>query len=234
MMRNGRSFMSKRVAAFMAFCFSCGQGAMPPGARDVQLRSYRVPDGMGQQLRSLLGNVLSGVEKDNLLGRASLAPNGELVVVAPATVQRGVEDLLKEIASVPRKGLTTVEIGYWLVGTRPGAAPKDQSGELSEVARALGSQLPANVHLELIEKLRLQSMTDESAEMWGRNLQVHQMAAASEGRIVADLRLSRSHESSANRVETRVQLTPGQLLVLAESGDQPDTSLFFAIKAEMK
>jgi hypothetical protein len=223
----------KRFAALMAVCFSCGQGSTPAG-RDVQLRSYRVPEGMGQQLRSILGNVLSGTEKDSMLGRASLAPNGELVVVAPAAMQRGVEDLLKEIASSPRKGPTTVELSYWLLGSRPGSAPKDQAAELSEAAHALGSQLPTSMHLEVMEKLRLQSMTDEQAEMWGRTLQVHQTAAASEGRVVADLRLNRVHEASPSRVETRVQLVPGQLLILAESGDQPDTSVFYAVKAEIK
>jgi hypothetical protein len=199
--------------------------ADPP---ELQLRTYKVPPGSGQQLRGLLHGVLF-LEKDKSVGRVSVSPDGQLVVLGSPQVQKGVEQLVADFPAV-RRTPATIQIEYWLLRGRPG--PGKDAPELQAIAPAVKAIAGQGAsQLEPIESLRLQTLSDEYGKIQGRTLEVQQTASLVDGKVVADLRLSRHHGNG--RLETRLQLQPGQLVVLGESGEgeEPGSSLYYVVRA---
>ena len=204
------------------------QGQDANKERELQLRSYKVPAGAGQQLRAVLSSVLF-LEKDKSVGRVSLSPDGQLVVLGPPEVQHGVAQLVRDFPST-QKAPSSVELTYWVLRGKPGGDTKDAPdlGEIAQAVKAIAGQGVGR--LELIERLRLRSLVDERAQIQGSGVEISQTASIVDGRVIADLRLHRTQERRANRLETRVQLQPGQLVVLAESGEDANT-LFYVVRA---
>ena len=193
--------------------------AAEPRGPEMVLRTYPVPSGTGQEIRSILDNVFAGLEKDKLLARASLSPDGRLVVVGPPGIQDGVKSFLDEVGKAPPPAAPpTVEITYWLVAGRrtqkyaAGPGLKDVEKVLAAVADADGP-----MEFTLVERLRLTSLSSERGFAQGQTAEVSQQATVTGGTLVADLSVT----AKPAIIQTRVQLTPGQTLVLGEAGYQP-------------
>jgi hypothetical protein len=231
-----------------------------PSASDQNwvLRSYDVPpdDAMGLlvHLKDLF-IASKGDDKGNgytQMARASIAPNGRLVVVGSRELQAGVEELVATMASHPAPKPRMVETNYWLV---TGNATKGEtvipadlsaiSASLQQLAKDTGPQ-----EFALWEKLHLISGGFE-AEVSGRHANVKQTAFPSVGsndvlldtRIVAS-RLS-DHITGPNEIKTKVRVAPDQTVVLAQtgfnpseplgapSGNDPAVSLYYLVRASV-
>ena len=86
----------------------------------------------------------------------------------------------------------------------------------------------------LVEKLQVSSLSSERGKLNGRDTSARQFInSITDGLITADIELERQGQ----RLETRVRLEPGQIVVLASSGapakDNVDTgrTVYFLVRA---
>lgn len=226
--------------AALALLPSCRAGAAseapaPAQALPVLLRSYEVAPGTANTLASILNSAVPGQVRASPGGRA-------IIVVGPAGIQEGVSGLLKTLASEPPlqpEEDRAITITYWLVS---GKHAKDAPlpAELTELTPALQSIQKADgpMGFQTQEKLALISGDDQQAnqESGGRKTYVEQKAAWHNGKVVARLKIQPDggREKGQERVETTVQLVPGQILVLAQAGtpSSDGSSLYYLVRAD--
>jgi hypothetical protein len=200
------------------------------------LRTYDVPAGQAQRLRSALKEVLwfgsDGKDSNKWVGRVDVGPDGRLIVLASESVHEGVKALVASVAANPVKEAESVTLTYWIVNATPGqegqTMPAELEPALAEVKKTEGPQ-----GFSLVEKLSVTSLSGERGMVNGRDTSVDQFVTNTAGSLVADLRLERSGQ----RINTRVRLAPGKTVVLASSGapakdaNEPVRSVLFIVKA---
>lgn len=184
---------------------------------DVALVTYTVPNGRAEEIAAVLSRVLGG---DTPTGRASVGPSGEVVVVAPAAVQTGIQSLIKRVTETPATPAQDVELEYWLVVGWPGEA--ERPAELGPIGAALDTIVavagPTQFRVE--ERIHLRSGVEQNGEAASPHTHVEQYARlAPDGAILADVNVRSDNNS---RLHTRVSLAPGQLLVLGQAGWEGD------------
>ncbi len=213
-----------------------GQATPPNPTAALVLRTYDVPAGSGQRLRSVLKEVLwfgaEGKDASTWVGRVDVGPDGRLIVLAPESVHEGVKALVASVVSKGIKEPETVTLSYWVVVGTPGAESQPMPAELepalAEVKKAEGA-----LGFTLIEKLTVSSLSGERGDLNGRDTSVEQYVTNVDDALTADLRLERFGQ----RIRTRVRLAAGKVVVLASSGTptkEPGDAakrVFFIVKA---
>ncbi len=214
-----------------------GQSTPTPPTAALVLRTYDVPAGSGQRLRSVLKEVLwfgaEGKDASTWVGRVDVGPDGRLIVLAPESVHEGVKALVASVVSKGIKEPETVTLSYWVVVGTPGAdqpqpMPAELEPALAEVKKAEGA-----LGFTLIEKLTVSSLSGERGDLNGRDTSVEQYVTNVDDALTADLRLERFGQ----RIRTRVRLAAGKVVVLASSGTptkEPGDAakrVFFIVKA---
>jgi len=216
-MRFSRILFAVLAAAALSSCRADNTASAAEPA--PLMKTYDVPSGQGPQIRSVINAALDRGENNPRLARVELSPNGKLVVVGPQGIQDGVKELLDQLAKEPAQPPPpTISFTYWLVvGKKAKDASAPTPPELAEIASALAAIQKADgpVSFSSLEKLSMLSQADEFAEQQsGRSTYVRQRASLQDGKVIADLRL----QNGPQKLETRVQVAPGQLLVLGQSG----------------
>jgi hypothetical protein len=92
------------------------------------LRSYDVRPELAVEIRNAVWEALRPYQ-------VGLAPNGQLLVAAPPSYQKGVEELLKEVAARKPPATPAIRVDVWFLTASPGT-PND-SLALKEVEPAL-------------------------------------------------------------------------------------------------
>ena len=201
-----------------ATAVGCGVGPADIPSADPHLRSYSVPHDLATEVRNALQEALRSPEGQPSRGRASLAPGGRLMVLAPPLAHTGVEDLFASLEEAePPPKPSTIEITYWIVAGRAaeGRKPvipnalKEVESVLNSTAAALGQQ-----EFGLIERLQLSSRSDARAFTTGAFMSVVQRAYPAGGQIVAHLEINPTGRAS---LETEVKIDDGQTVVLAQT-----------------
>lgn len=208
------------------------------------LRTYQVPAGFEDEARQMLRNAMQIGDKAQ--GSVSVGPSGTVLVVAPPTIQTGVQAFLEQLKQVApqARGPQPVALDCWfLVGRRAGTgrqAPPGVPRREGPGFTVLGSDsVPAldaplgqiatqqgPTEFTLLEHLRVTSVGDDLATNNGRGAAVRQRAAPAGPDIVAEIRLNVLR--TQHELTTRVVLKRGQMLVLAESGFAGETPEVFA------
>jgi hypothetical protein len=210
----------------------------PPGGipSNLVLRSYVVPGGAAQQVRSVLKDVLwigsDGKGADKFLGRADVGPDGRLVVMASEGVQEGVKAFIDSLDQKPPKPPATIDTDVWLVDGVPGKSVPPATG-LQEVAPALAQieKSDGPMEFKLVEKVRLTQLSSEEAKVNGRQLSVDQTTWMKPDGLKSDLAI---HDIRGQRLETRVNLKLDQVMVLGSAGagkDDAPRSVYVLIRA---
>ena len=208
----------------------------------VSLKSYEVPAGYAEQVRSVLRSVF---HDQPITARAELSPDGQLLVLGPDGVQQGVDELLAKMKDrKPPPAPPAIELNYWLVLGVPAKETSIGAG-LDEVRPALDSVTATQGPMRFVklERLRLQSLRDEHADATGMYATVNQRASIADGRVLADVEIG---TGSGARMDTRLSIEPGKLLVLGEAGINMDMfrpspvdgqegpfTLFYVVRAEV-
>ena len=92
------------------------------------------------------------------------------------------------------------------------------AGVLAEIA---GSQGP--MEFVLLEKARLVSLEGRKVHSTGRWVTINQKAASAAGRIVADIDIGVRSRTRDHGLGTRINVEPGQVMVLGQAGFQGDS-----------
>jgi len=213
------------------------QPTVPLSSTDMTLRTYKLPPGHGPKIRPILSNLLKN--GDQQVGRTALAPDDRLVVLAPDSIHRGIEVFLKDLnaSSTPLKPPPTVALTHWLVVAAPGPSPDESCGPKGlqclrggpEVVKAVEAVDKSNgagsgpMHYTLLEQLSIRSMDSEHAELDGATAHIKQRATVEGGKIVADLNVRVMRRNAAG-IETRLQFSPNQTVILGQVAFDPEAA----------
>lgn len=186
------------------------------GPPELIMKSYAVPNGQVQQVRSVLTSTFNGL-RDHAPARAEASPDGQLLVVGSPGIHRGVEEFLARMANLETPPPPpTVEIEYWFVVARPaqentfGPGLKPITPALQAVAEAQGA-----MRFDKLESTRLSTVNNEKGKADGRYSHVAQRVSVHGQKVIADVRLELR---TGARLETRLTLNPGGFTVLGETG----------------
>ena len=205
----------------------------------LTLRTYDVPAGQGAQLRGLLNQAFVTNDKSPPPAKATLTPDGRLVVVGPEKIQDGVGALVAQLTATPAAPPPTVQIEYWLVLGHPGQAQVPPN--LNAIAPALKTILEQDgpQELKLLEHVQERSISDDEAETRGVHVRVRQNATVLGGKILADIAIHSLEGPSG--LDTRLELPPGKLIVLGQGGyvtgpghEADEGALYYIVRASIQ
>jgi hypothetical protein len=227
----------------------------------VTIRSYPVPPEIAGEMRSALADALTTSSKDGApLGRVSLTADGHLLVVAPGSVQRGVQRLLAEVAATKPSPTPSIHFEIWMVSAAPGAPTTSDNGPgLVEVGPALADiqKTRGPLHFELIEKLALETRAGtEDSEIQGAHFGMRVTPTVrhdSNGDpvIAANINVQTLNAQMVPRFSTifsfpgslkaLAELRPGQFVVIGQSSlpgksggsTTPDTLEYYIVRATL-
>ncbi len=234
------------AALLVTACPPRAAEAPPPNGAppaNLVLRSYDVPNNGAERLRGVLKELLwlnaNGKEASTTyIGRADVAPDGRLLVLAPESVQEGVRALVTSVSTKPVKPPGTLRLAYWAVLGAPNKGdPAPLEEALKEVAPALAEveKTDGRQTFSLLEKLSSSALSGERAWLSGRDVNVYQYASIEQGVVVAEVKVERPR--LGQRYEARVQLKAGQLVVLASAGsaskepNEAGRTVYFLLRA---
>jgi hypothetical protein len=207
------------------------------------MRSYVVHGDHADEVRVALQSALRTGDGKQFLGRVTLAPNGQLIVTAPESIQRGVSKLLDDVLSMSPGPTPTIKLEAWFVRGEAGEGASDP--RLGEVQPALAAitETQGTTRFQLIEKLALHARAGHAAEVEGAMTRIHaEPTVRRAGPKAASV--STGIELNVKRVGVRfaadLELTPGELLVLGQSayaeGDPataPPQTLYYIVRATL-
>lgn len=206
---------------------------MDQASNEMVLQSYSVPPGYAGLMSSALTRAL--FVGDSAVGRVIETPDGQIIVVAPESVQAGVERLIDQLNSnePPLRTTTNIRIDYWLVhGTRAEAPSSEYPAPALAETLAAVQRAEGPMHFELYAHKVLTSMDEERARISSQGLFIEQEASwnAATGTITAEVSIDTKGGSG---ISTDIRLASNQVVVLGEladiDGDQPYDSLYYVI-----
>ncbi len=225
----------------------------------VELRVYTVPPDYQDDIHSSLRNALSGMNGDNskLIGRVASGPNGALVVTAPPSIHRGIEEFLRDLEEVaaPPGQPSPISLTYSFVVGRPIEPPATTSQpyivtgkrRLTELRPALEqiAAVQGPTEFSLMEQIQLTAVGHDRAEARGKLAMVEQRATrTAQNRIAGEVMLS---FDGRHQLRSQIALESGQFLVLGQSGfgswklepfgrdeDSSDATLYYVITSNLE
>ncbi len=213
------------------------------GPEATVLRSYDVRPEIAKEVEGALTTALSPVNGFPY-GRVNLSPSGQLLVVAPPSIQQGVEQILKEVASRKPAATPSIRFEAWLVTASPGA-PTD-SPSLTEIEPALRAveQSKGSAHFELLEKLSTQTQAGQNSSVQGERTSLSVTGSlrrdSKDQPVIAALVVLNTHISHGGpppSIKAQTELRPGELLVLGQSslseGADADRALYYIVRATL-
>ena len=203
-------------------CIPTSDTPKPEAPDSVELRSYAIPSGYGDTMQSLLQRALrSG---DGPVGRVTEGPGNTILVLAPASVQAGVTALVDSLPDAPaaERKPAAIELRYWLVKgeSADGGATHSRPPQLAEALTAIEQQHGSPLTFELVAGATLTSNEGDHARSKTGSAEFRHTASLvpHSGEVLAQIEI----EIGDIDIETRVQLSAGQTVVLAQLGDFDD------------
>lgn len=209
---------------------------------EMVMRSYVVQGDHADEVRSALQSALLGTDDEKrFLGRVTLAPNGQLIVTAPESVQRGVENLINDVLAFSPGPTPTIKLEAWFVrgSTTPGAT----DATLVEVQPALTAITEAQgiSRFALVEKLTIHARAGHEGDVTGVDAMMRaesslRRVGKEHATVFAKLALMLSRKGVQLRAE--MEMKPGELLVLGQSAypddgeaSSDDETLYYIVRA---
>ncbi len=232
------------AALLLATGASCADphGANGQSDEAVVLRTYLLPEKESpERVRAMLQRLLDRGENEAQWS-VQMTQRGILSVVAPERIQKGIPELLEQIAKKESHPPRTIEMTYWIVVEEPGEGSSfDESlSEIAEPLRQIGAG-EGEVHLRLLERLRLRSLSDGRARIAGSHAMVSQTVSVGPNSLLADVGLSLSSPVGRTSLDTRLHLDEGKHLILGESalslrqdGEDAPGRLFYVVRGQVK
>ncbi len=199
------------------------------------LRTYAVPPGRSEEVVRVLRHAFSQGADAPPRGTVNPLDDGRLVVLAPASVHEGIAGMCEDLEAVgSMPAVPTIAISYWLVLADPSGNGSTQGipSALAPALEAIAAQ-DGEATFSLLESTRIASLHSAHAKARGLHANIEQVAAVADGAVVADIEIEADRGSG---LETRLSLTPGELVVIGHAwrpldGDR-DARLYYIVRAE--
>jgi hypothetical protein len=226
-------------------------GIRKVGDDPVVLESYQVSPEISSEVRQALANALWRGDKEAPLGQVTLMPNGQLLVTAPATVQRGVARIIDDIAAIKPAPTPTIGFDLWIVtGTPAGSTQRGATAQgeaLPEIEPALAAIREAKgaQTFELLEKLTISTRSgQDDSSIRGAAAQMKVRSSLRKGAdgqplVAAKLQLAIFGQGVMSQLEAQSEMRPGELLVVGQSAygtvtsPKSDRQLYYIVRASL-
>lgn len=209
-------------------------------------RSYSVAPEIAGELKDALREALPGFTQ------VGQTPDGHIVVTANESLQKGVQDLIADVAAKKPAPTPTIRFEVWLVTAVPAAgAPDDESG-LTELRPALAEIQKAKgpLRFELIENLALLARAGNGVNgVRGARASLEITPTVRYDAKGEPLIAARVHVQLLNRpdinpygdgsLKALTELRPGQLLVIgqgtvpAKSSVDRNSQIYYIVRASL-
>lgn len=219
----------------------------------VELVSYDVPADRAEELVNVLSAVLRATHDGTPdRGRVERASPGTVVVVAPASIQSGIAELLDKLRDAPPPAATeSLRLNYWLIWGSPSA--ETNAGSFPAIGEAL---VRLNTEhgpftFQLAEHLVVSSAAGDRGHAMTDWLEVTQRVSTRDDQIVARIGVAArdrmpapsssrdgQHHGFHPRVDTVVSLPVGEATVVAQVRGRDGVeyengaTLFYIVHAE--
>ncbi|MFC1495168.1 hypothetical protein ACFL6W_07805 [Thermodesulfobacteriota bacterium] len=180
------------------------------------LKSYEVPEKLSKEISQDLNNLLYFNEPR--IGRATLSPDGQLLVVAPKNFHTGVKDIIEQIKKNNPDPSPSVEVNYWIVAGRKAESPA-KLDEFGEIYTALGTiqNTQGNMEFKLLDRVVVTSSSKNTqTRLGGADVSIKQTVSAfGDGSlvIISSIKMSNAPRSI---IETELETRSGELVVLGQ------------------
>ena len=217
--------------------------APAPEADDaLELITYDVAPEALPKAQAIVGRLLRSGGDSGPVGRYAEAPGGKLAVLAPADVHAGMKSLLAHVSAGAESAppVRNLRFTYYVVGGTPATGetgpPAAELTALSDTLSAIqGWDGPQ--WFRLVGHTTLTNLDGEMARSSSSRLSVRQVASidAATDRIHADIDLSLESAGHDPSLDTRVQLQPGQTLILStlDGGGELPPHLYTIVRADV-
>ena len=226
---------------FLAACSASLEGSSSADEDVFVLHTYDVPVGFESRVEEALNRVFYRGENIPSAGRALEGSPGTVIVAAPESAQEDLAAVIERLGKVDPKLATpqNIRLTYWMVGgtkastVDTSALPPDITAAMTEVASA---EPPMRYEVAFHESLL--GLDGAHAKGAGETWDIGQVASLTpQGSILADIDIEMRGGAGA---ETRVQLVPGQVLVMGQTAGAGDPhegipgldALFFVVRPE--
>lgn len=175
-----------------------------------QLRTYKVPSGLEDELYSVISPLLHLSSEGQRLGKVRTFPGGRLLVAAPAEFHAGVKTLIKDLAKEkpPRKKNVSLEV--WHVAAKSGGASSIPQN-LKSISTTLNTIKEQGFSkFELVEKLQSVVKVGNKVTVKGALIEATAYIRFNAQNPDFSLDLRGPH----NRLESNFHINEGQTLVL--------------------
>jgi hypothetical protein len=208
-----------------------------PPQEGTVMRVYNVRPDLAIEIEGAVGVAVRPFQ-------ASVTPGGQLMVTAPPSYQRGVEQLLREMAAHNPPAPPSIRIEAWFVTASPGQ-PVD-SPALKEIEPALHAleQSKGPMRFELLEALSTTGKSGQkSSYIVGERTNLTATASvlrdtADHPIVSAEIKLAATNIPGPLHpsITAQTQLRPGELLVLGQSGfadKGAERQLYYIVRATL-
>ena len=199
------------------------------GSCDIVLKSYKVPERLAEQISKTVNDLLSRDartrDKDQPpIGKAQVAPDGELLVAAPKSFHDGLKDFIASVANTKPEPSLTTEVNYWIVAGRK-AKTRAKLDEFTGIQPALDTiqNSQGNMEFKLLDHLVITSSGQGTrSDVQGSLSRItQQISADSTGTLVikTDSQIN-SDIRWGNHISTQIEIKSGELVVLGQASQE--------------
>lgn len=213
------------ILGFIALTGCNGQKAeSAQGQNTIVLKSYKVPEGLARDIYDDINGLLySGAPSEPAIGRARIAPDGQLLVAAPESFHDGMKDFIEEINKNNPGPTPTAEVDYWIVAGRKSKTPA-KLDEFQAIKAALETiqNTQGSMEFKLLDHLAATSSGQgKDTRLSGAYIEITQSVSAySDGSLVIHPRIiwnpRSSMETTGGRIDTQISTKSGELVVLGQ------------------
>ncbi|MGD9160570.1 MAG: hypothetical protein PVG39_19295 [Desulfobacteraceae bacterium] len=82
------------------------------------LKSYEVPERLVNEVRQTMDDLLGKGSVETRIGRARIAPDGQLLIAAPKSFHDGVKDFIEHLKNTNPEPSPSADVNYWMVAGR--------------------------------------------------------------------------------------------------------------------
>lgn len=216
------------LAVLLGACAK-GDGTSAAGNQPTVLRTYAVPAAQTEAIGRALNEVFAVGPEGHRIGRASHELPGQLMVLAPESVQASIAESIASIAGDGNgpSALRTVSLRLWLVDGRPGPGEAaDRLAVLAPAIKAMSGNFP-DYGFHIIDQAEL-AVTDgghDSVLVTGAGNEFSaQLRGADPMTFSVSVRGTGTETSEGLLLRSMLNLPSGELVVMARLQAQANTA----------
>jgi hypothetical protein len=205
------------------------------------VRTYQTSPEFADELKSRLNHLLW--TKDNGDGgSAQVFGNGLVLVRATIGHQQGVAHLIEKLSSQPTPPRKRVRLDYYILlsqqANKATAADSDLLAELAPVVSTI-EKMEGPRRVRLLEHIVSLSLTGEKSLAEGAMLKTSSVTSIAQGQPLLNVSL----DSWFGKINTHIDLQPGEMLILGQSAQKfddtrtkvfGDGNIYYVVRAEIQ